>query len=52
MFIHVAWDVGHIEVGIGLVRELLELGIERFLSEMSVLELVATSNLVRTYPSK
>jgi hypothetical protein len=31
MFIHVAWNVGHIEVGVGLVRELLELGIERFL---------------------
>jgi len=28
MFIHVLGDVGHVEVGVGLVGELLELGIE------------------------
>ena len=31
MLIHVARDVGHVEVGVGLVGELLELGIERLL---------------------
>lgn len=32
MLVHVAWDVGNIEVGVCLIRELLELGIERFLN--------------------
>lgn len=32
MLVHIAWDIGNIEVGVCLVRELLELGVERFLN--------------------
>lgn len=35
MLIHVPRDVGHVKIRVGLVGELLELGVERFLSEVS-----------------
>jgi hypothetical protein len=32
MLIHVSRDVGHVEIGIGLIGELLEFGVEGFLA--------------------
>ena len=31
MLVHVLWNVGYVKVGVALVGELLELGIEGFL---------------------
>jgi hypothetical protein len=52
MFIHVAWNIGNIEVGVGLVREFLELGVERFLSKRSEAELKTKREGADTYPSE
>ena len=38
MLVHVARNVGHVEVGVGLVCKLLELGIERFLCLTLILD--------------
>jgi hypothetical protein len=35
MFIHILGDVGHVEVGVLLVRELLELRVEGFLTAIN-----------------
>lgn len=31
MFVHILGDVGHVEISVRLIAELLELGVERFL---------------------
>lgn len=35
MLIHVLWNIGDVEVGVGLVRELLEFGVEGLLFVIS-----------------
>jgi hypothetical protein len=38
MFIHVLGNVGYVKVGVSIVRELLELGVERFLDRLAKVE--------------
>lgn len=49
MLVHVAWNVRNVEVGVALIRELLELGIERFLMLISE---VQANVRQKTYASK
>jgi len=39
MFVVVAWNVGNIKISVALIRELLELRIERFLTMLAGLDL-------------
>ena len=50
MLVHVLWDVGHVKIGVALVGELLELGVEGFLKR--VRQVAIDSWTVGTYPSK
>jgi hypothetical protein len=51
MLVEVLRDVGNIEVRVTLVGELLELGVERFLTTVST-GCVSTSGGALTYPSE
>lgn len=49
MLIVVLWNVGHVEIRVALIRELLELGVKRFLVTVSYRNEEAC---VITYPSE
>jgi hypothetical protein len=49
MFIHVPRNIGDVKIGVSLIRELLELGIERFLGAVSENCIYASNS---TYSSK
>jgi len=53
MLVHLTRDVGDVEVGVALIGEFLELGIERFLSRMTIssMEMIAMETK-RTHPSE